>query len=362
MRKGQKLALILGSAAALLVTGIGSIQSTHAGTSTTQIDALRAQRAALVAELAAMQPSLNVAQGHVSAAESAYGAQQQKVLDEQRQLAQLNQQLSTLNQQLTANEATVAKDKAQLAGVIRATWETSGSDQTLAAILSANDFTQAMDRLKSASQVSDQVTALVNKLAGEDSQIKQEKAQIQGQYAQALALEGQLSATSGQLLADLMNRNDLFNQLNGPARGIAAQIANIDNEIAALEAPPYVGSGPCGDRFAYGECTWYVASRRCVPWSGNADQWYYNAAAMGFKEGHQPVPGAIVVFWPGGDGASGVGHVAYVEAVGPTNGIPSGEFKLSEMNFYGNGGGWDRVSYRVLPNNSGGIQGFIYDR
>jgi len=122
-----------------------------------------------------------------------------------------------------------------------------------------------------------------------------------------------------------------------------------------------VGSSSCGNHFAYGECTWYVANRRCVPWSGNANQWYYNAAAYGYREGHTPVPGAIVVFWPGGDGASRVGHVGYVEAVGPANGIPSGEFKLSEMNFSGNGGGWDRVSYRVLPNNSGGIQGFIYD-
>ena len=86
--------------------------------------------------------------------------------------------------------------------------------------------------------------------------------------------------------------------------------------------------------------------------------WYYNAARMGFPEGHTPVPGAIVVFWPGGDGASWIGHVAYVEAVGPAAGIPSGYFKLSEMNF----AGWARVNYRVLPSNSGGIQGFVYNK
>jgi surface antigen len=92
---------------------------------------------------------------------------------------------------------------------------------------------------------------------------------------------------------------------------------------------------------------------------GNADQWYYNAAAMGFKEGHTPVAGAVVVFWPGGDGASWIGHVADVEAVGPADGIPPGEFTFSEMNALA---GWDRVDYRVLADNSGGIQGFIYDR
>ncbi|MBV8445915.1 MAG: CHAP domain-containing protein [Candidatus Dormibacteraeota bacterium] len=161
---------------------------------------------------------------------------------------------------------------------------------------------------------------------------------------------------SNQLLAVLMNRNFAFNTLDGPARAIAAQIATIDEEIAAAQMPSYAGGGSCGDHFAYGQCTWYVASRRCVPWVGNADQWYYNAAAMGFKEGHVPAPGAIVVFWPGGDGASGIGHVAYVEAVGPANGIPAGYFLQSEMNF----AGWDRVSYRTLPDNSPGIQGFIY--
>jgi len=46
-----------------------------------------------------------------------------------------------------------------------------------------------------------------------------------------------------------------------------------------------------------------------------------------------PVAGAIVVFWPGVDGVSWEGHVAYVEAVGPAAGIPAGSFKLSEMNF-----------------------------
>jgi len=363
LRRSHKLLLVLGGAAALLGTGIGSIPTTHATTSSDDIATLRARRAALVAELAAMQPGINTQRSQVNTAEGAYSTQQHKVLAQQAQLNQLNQQLLTLNQQLTANEATVAKDKAQLASVVRATWENSGSAQVLAALLSANDFSQAMDRLKNATQVSDQVVTLVTQLSTQDAQIKQEQAQIKTQFAQASALEALLAAESGRLMADLMNRNDAFNQLDGPARAIAAQIAEIDNQIAAREAPSSsVGSGPCGNHFAYGQCTWYVASRRCVPWLGNADQWYNNAAAMGYKEGHTPVVGAIVVFWPGGDGASRVGHVAYVEAVGPADGVPDGEFKLSEMNYAGNGGGWDRVSYRTLPDNSGGIQGFIYDR
>jgi surface antigen len=99
-----------------------------------------------------------------------------------------------------------------------------------------------------------------------------------------------------------------------------------------------------------------VASRRCIPWSGNARDWYYQAERYGFPVGHTPAVGAVVVFWPGGDGASRAGHVGYVEAVGPASGVPAGQFKISEMNY----NGWNRVNYRLINNNSGGVQGFVY--
>lgn len=359
MRRGQKLVLALTSLGALLATGIGSIPTTHATNSA--LDALRARRAALVAELAAMTPSLNVAGAAANSAEGAYAAAQQKVLNSQRHLAQLNAEMTALNQQLLSDQATIAQNKVDLAKVIRATFETTGGDQVLAAILSANNFSQAMDRLRNANQVSQQVTDLITRLTAQEAEIKADQAKIKTDFAQASALEASLSDQSNALLTVLLSRNQLFDQLNGPARQVAGQIASVDEQIAALEAPPApasIGGSSCANHFAFGQCTWYVASRRCVPWVGNADQWYYNAAAMGFKEGHMPVPGAIVVFWPGGDGASSIGHVAYVEVVGPAGGIPAGEFKLSEMNY----AGWDRVSYRVLPDNSGGIQGFIYGR
>ena len=72
--------------------------------------------------------------------------------------------------------------------------------------------------------------------------------------------------------------------------------------------------------------------------------------------GRLPVAGAILVFRPGVNGVSWLGHVAYVEAVGPAQGIPAGSFKLSEMNF----AGWNRVDYRVLGDNDPSILGFIY--
>ena len=48
------------------------------------------------------------------------------------------------------------------------------------------------------------------------------------------------------------------------------------------------------------------------------------------------------MFEPGVQGASGLGHVAHVEAV-----YGNGTFLVSEMAFYGFGGGWGRVSYRI---------------
>jgi surface antigen len=285
-----------------------------------------------------------------------FNAQQTRVLNERKQLDALNASLLSLSSQLTSNDATVAQNKAQLAAITRATYEASGSNQMLAAVLSAPSFNQAMDELKSANQVSQQVLALVERLAGADRAIAAEQKSIRREAAQASTIEAQLAAQSNQLLVVLENRNVIFAGLSGPARQIASEIASIDNQIAYLEAGPHVGAGPCGDHFAYGFCTYYVATRRCVPWLGNAVSWYIAAAQMGYKEGSLPLPGAIVVFKAGVDGVSAEGHVAYVEAVGPAAGIPAGDFKLSEMNY----AGWNQVDYRVISDTSADIEGFIY--
>ena len=58
-------------------------------------------------------------------------------------------------------------------------------------------------------------------------------------------------------------------------------------------------------------------------------------------DGSVPAAGATVVFQPGVQGASGLGHAAHVEAV-----YGNGWFLVSEMSFFWNGGGWGRVSFR----------------
>jgi surface antigen len=116
-----------------------------------------------------------------------------------------------------------------------------------------------------------------------------------------------------------------------PAATVNSYAQATTSSVPSLTHFEYSGNG-----YAFGYCTFYVASRRNVPsnW-GNANQWYYNAQASGFKVGSVPVAGAIA--WTG---AGYYGHVAYVESV-------SGNMvTISEMNFNGN---WDRVTGRTVP-------------
>jgi N-acetylmuramoyl-L-alanine amidase len=117
----------------------------------------------------------------------------------------------------------------------------------------------------------------------------------------------------------------------------------------AVSAVSRGGPGPgaaTGNRFAYGYCTWYVASRRPVPWLGDAWQWYGQAQAYGWATGQSPRAGAIMVTWE-----SGWGHVAIVERVNP-----DGSWLVSEMNFVG----WGIVSQRTIWPGTVPLIGFIY--
>ena len=85
--------------------------------------------------------------------------------------------------------------------------------------------------------------------------------------------------------------------------------------------------------YTYGQCTYYIATRRPVPplW-GNANAWYSRAQASGWAVGAEPRVGAIA--WTG---VGAYGHLALVEKIdGP-------QIYISEMNYNGN---WNRVTYR----------------
>ena len=67
---------------------------------------------------------------------------------------------------------------------------------------------------------------------------------------------------------------------------------------------------------------------------------------MGYAEGQAPVVGAVMV-----TRESSVGHVAYVESVGP-----DGTWTVSEMNYVA----WNVTSRRTLRPGQTSVVGFIY--
>lgn len=355
MRGSRKLLSIALGCAALSTIGATALPVGHASGSSTPT--IAQQRAALLAQLAALAPAKNSAASALAQAETAFATVQAQVVAAQKKLATLNAQLLQMNGQVASDQQIISQAKEQLGAVARETFEDTDTSSWVAAVLSASSFSQAMDRLSGTSHIAGEVTQLEATLTAKEKEITTAQAEIAADQASTNALEAQLGAESNQLLMLVDARNIALQNATAPERAIEEQIANLDQQQAG-PPPPSGSSSPCGDHFAYGQCTWYVATRRCIPWDGNADQWYYNAARYGYPEGHVPAVGAVVVFWPGGDGASSVGHVGYVEVVGPANGVPAGYFKFSEMNY----DGWDRVNYRTLPDNSSGIQGFIYQK
>ena len=354
MRGTRRLTLILGSLAAVVVSAVPFGPLAQASSTD---DQLRAQRAQLVAQLQAMSGSRAGASAQLLAAEQALSDIQNRLAAARKHLDGADARLLKLSQQIQDDEHTVSTAHIQLAQLVRATYVSSSSDGFVATLHTASDFSQAMDRMKGAAHVTDEVRQLQARLQGRQAALAQERADLQKDFADARSLEGQLSDQNGQLMALVAQRDAAFRNVDGPARAIAAQIASIDNQLAGNQSAPAVnGSSPCGNHFAYGYCTYYVATRRCIPWFGNAWQWWGNAAAMGYAEGHTPQVGAVAVW--GRYGSSPDGHVAYVEAVGPNNGVPAGSFLVSEMNY----SGWNRVDRRVVADNAAGLLGFIYGK
>lgn len=119
-------------------------------------------------------------------------------------------------------------------------------------------------------------------------------------------------------------------------------LAAIDGNKSALTYP-------------FGQCTWMAAylGGGNLTFLGNAMDWAMNARARGLATGSVPRVGATVVFAPFDQGASALGHVAHVVAV-----YANGWFKVEEMNFAWNGGGYGMVSYRYAHSDWG--TSFIY--
>ncbi|MFC1632603.1 CHAP domain-containing protein [Patescibacteria group bacterium] len=211
--------------------------------------------------------------------------------------------------------------------------------------------------------------------------------ELDNETAQYLALQSLQSINEDWQTGDSSDRQTLASLINGTtlkpyiietfdtrakeeaAREAAAKKAR-EAELAAARArrsytavrtssfsaaSAVVSSAPAGsryltpyngyNRFSWGWCTWYVATRFHIPWGGNAGTWLSGARSAGYMTGSTPRANSIVV-----TRESGWGHVAVVEKVS------GGMLHLAEMNYSGFG----VISRRTLSVSSGVIKGYIY--
>lgn len=116
-----------------------------------------------------------------------------------------------------------------------------------------------------------------------------------------------------------------------PAGSWCARAVGCQQQVPELAYVPY---GFYPDRFVTppGECTSWAAALwpghhgRGVTWSGDAWEWFANAATQGYAEAQEPSVGAIVVFARGDTPATSFGHVAVVV------GIDDNSVRVTEMN------------------------------
>lgn len=107
--------------------------------------------------------------------------------------------------------------------------------------------------------------------------------------------------------------------------------STVNSQIARASA---------GNKYAFGNCTWYVYERRAQlgrpigSFWGNAATWASYARAAGYPVNNTPAVGAIM------QNGGGYGHVAIVESVNS-----DGSITISEMNYAGN---FNRVTSRTV--------------
>lgn len=104
-----------------------------------------------------------------------------------------------------------------------------------------------------------------------------------------------------------------------------------------------------GNRYAFGNCTWYVYERRAQlgrpigSFWGNANTWDTSAMSAGFTVNRTPAPGAIIQWDEYSEPYIGyAGHVGIVESVNS-----DGSITITEMNNMAYGG-FNRVNERTF--------------
>lgn len=160
------------------------------------------------------------------------------------------------------------------------------------------------------------------------------KIDINNIYKKELVTFPDRSAAANEAKAlDAQREAERVAALEAEQAALSQQTYNVATYTETPVIQPVNGFVGGENGYSYGQCTYYVASRRNVPggW-GNAANWIYGAQASGFPTGQVPQPGAIGV-------GKGINHVVYIESV-------NGDMvTVSEMNYVG----WNVVSTRTAP-------------
>lgn len=126
--------------------------------------------------------------------------------------------------------------------------------------------------------------------------------------------------------------------------------------VYSYSGSSYAGyrAGSVGNRYAYGNCTWYAYERRAAmgmpvgSFWGNGGSWGYSARAAGYAVNNTPSYGAVLVE------VGSPGHVAVVESV-----AADGTIVISEMNNYAYGG-FNIINNRTISAGQASLYQYIH--
>jgi surface antigen len=210
---------------------------------------------------------------------------------------------------------------------------------TLTTILQASNLDELVSSVAQARLVARKQQTLyaqARTLREQDSRARDEAAR---QLSQIAAKRNQAAGLAGRTQSMLRSAQTQEQQRQAQA---------LNQYAEAASRTPAPGSGATvPNTFVAGQCTWYVANLRNIPWTGNAIEWWPNARKAGFAEGPTPQVGAVMV-----TRESGYGHVSLVQSVNGDS------WTVTEMNYHGP----FQVSSRTLRPGQAPVVGFIYGK
>jgi len=277
------------------------------------------QLAQLNAQLSAEEAKLTDLNNQVEHAQSDVDTITRRLSDDKQREAALGKQLTTMGK-LEYEQPTLR----------------------LSTILQATSLQQLFANIAQARLVADKERNLLDQTRNLRRQDEQAHEEMSARLATVQAARDE----AGRIAAVTLSLRDTVQDQVVRARAAAVAAQAQAGHVGPPQVVPWTGGGAFPNHFSFGYCTYYVATRRYIPWFGNAIDWWPNARAYGYPEGQTPQVGAVMV-----TRESAVGHVAYVESVSGNT------FVVSEMNYTA----WDVVDRRTIQLYGGvPIVGFIY--